>query len=198
MEVSPAVDQRGSPGTLVERIIQGDRAAETELVERFRRGVALILARETHGSGVHDDLLQDTFQVALEKIRRGEVREPEKIAGFICNLARNLAIDHFRRESRHESAGRELPGDAGDSPDPLQQVLAAERAAIARRVLEELQPERDRQVLYRFYIAEQDKEQICAELGLTSLHFNRVLFRARQRYRELYEKSHAAHRKGMG
>ena len=28
---------------------------------------------------------------------------------------------------------------------------------------------------------------ICRDLGLTSLHFNRVLFRARERYRELFD-----------
>jgi RNA polymerase sigma-70 factor (ECF subfamily) len=56
-----------------------------------------------------------------------------------------------------------------------------------RKVLGELKSERDRQVLFRFYVAEEEKEKICASLGLTSLHFNRVLFRARERFRELYE-----------
>jgi RNA polymerase sigma-70 factor (ECF subfamily) len=69
-------------------------------------------------------------------------------------------------------------------------LLATEKAGIVRRILNELRPARDREVLYRFYIAEQEKEHICAELGLTSLHFNRILFRARERYRELYEKRH--------
>jgi RNA polymerase sigma-70 factor (ECF subfamily) len=49
--------------------------------------------------------------------------------------------------------------------------------------------ERDIQVLYRFYIADDEKEQICADLGLTSLHLNRVLHRARERFRELYERA---------
>jgi RNA polymerase sigma-70 factor (ECF subfamily) len=54
-------------------------------------------------------------------------------------------------------------------------------------VIDELPTDRDRQLLFRFYIAEDDKERICADLGLTSLHFNRVLHRARERYKELYE-----------
>jgi hypothetical protein len=29
---------------------------------------------------------------------------------------------------------------------------------------------------------------ICRDLQLSDLHFNRVLFRARQRYKELFEK----------
>ena len=50
----------------------------------------------------------------------------------------------------------------------------------------ELASERDRQILFRFYIAEDEKEAICRDLRSASLHFNRVLFRARERYRELY------------
>lgn len=58
-----------------------------------------------------------------------------------------------------------------------------------RRVLAELPSDRDREILFRFYIAEDEKDSICRDLGLTSLHFNRVLFRARERYRELYEET---------
>jgi hypothetical protein len=52
-------------------------------------------------------------------------------------------------------------------------------------VLHQLGNERDRQILLRFYIAEEDKDRISADYGLSSLQFNRVLHRARQRYREL-------------
>ena len=44
---------------------------------------------------------------------------------------------------------------------------------------------RDRQILLRFYIAEEDKDRIAADYGLSSLQLNRVLHRARQRYKEL-------------
>jgi hypothetical protein len=37
-------------------------------------------------------LYQETFRIALEKIRRGDVREPEKLSGFMGGIARNLVI----------------------------------------------------------------------------------------------------------
>ena len=37
-------------------------------------------------------------------------------------------------------------------------------------------------------IDDRSGHEVCAELGLTSDHFNRVLFRARNRYRELYRR----------
>jgi DNA-directed RNA polymerase specialized sigma24 family protein len=50
-------------------------------------------------------------------------------------------------------------------------------------------------VLYRFYLADDDKEEICAELGVSSLHFNQILCRARERYKKLFEEMRAGDQK---
>lgn len=176
---------------IVDRIRAGDPSAEDELVRRFSRGLAIILRRAAADPALVEDLHQETFRLALAKIRAGEVRDPSRLAGFLASLARNLAIEHFRRRT---PAGETLDADAVAHPaspraGPLDLLLKGEQAERARRVLAELPSERDRQVLFRFYVAEDDKRDICADLGLTSLQFNRVLFRARQRYRELYEKA---------
>jgi len=44
---------------------------------------------------------------------------------------------------------------------------------------------RDREIVKRFYLDEEDKAEICRSLGLSPLHFDRVIFRARQRMRLL-------------
>jgi hypothetical protein len=54
-------------------------------------------------------------------------------------------------------------------------------------MLEEMPAERDRELLVRFYLNDEEKEQICQELKLSREHFNRVIFRARNRFRELLE-----------
>src|SRR5262249_32352399 len=185
--VRAPVTESGSPADLVRRILAGERSAEDELVSRYSRGVSIIVRRIARDASLTEDLCQETFRLVLEKVRRGEVREAEKLSGFICSLARNLAIDHFRQASRRETAEdvestRPLSDPA---PDQLSVLLEREKANGVRQVLKELKPPRDREILYRFYIAEEDKERICADLGLSSLHFNRVLYRARERFREL-------------
>ena len=170
---------------LVERIRRGDQAAEADLVARYARGVRMIINRSSSDRTIVDDLCQDTFRIALEKIRHGDIRDPSRLSGFMCGLARNIVIDHFRRASRPPLATAIEESDP--APDQLDLLLMRERAAVARAVLAELGSERDRQILFRFYVAEDSKAQICADLGLNSLHFNRVLFRARERYRTLYE-----------
>jgi DNA-directed RNA polymerase specialized sigma24 family protein len=55
-------------------------------------------------------------------------------------------------------------------------------------MLDDLPTARDRDVLIRFYLNDESKEDICAALGLSDEHFNRVIFRARNRFRALLER----------
>lgn len=125
----------------------------------------------------------------LEKLRGGELREPSRLPGFIAQIARSLAIEHYRKATRRKTepdsdALAEVPAS---SSGPLSDLLTRERADLVRRVIQELGTSRDRDILLRFYIAEEDKERISQDFGLSSLQFNRVLHRARERYREIYQ-----------
>ena len=125
----------------------------------------------------------------IEKLRRGELREPAKLPGFLAQIARSLAIEHYRKARRRKT---DPDSDAiaeveASGSGPLSELLTREDAGLVRQVIRELGTERDRDILLRFYIAEEDKERISADLGLSSLHFNRVLFRARQRFKDLLE-----------
>lgn len=170
------------------RIQAGDRRAEERVVELYGRSVAVLLDRHTNGRPEAQDLFQDTFRLVLEKLRRGELREPAKLPGFLAQIARSLAIEHYRKATRRKTdTDSEAIGEVvAPSASPLSTLLESENAALVRQVIRELGNERDREILLRFYIAEEDKDRIAADHGLTSLQFNRVLHRARQRYKELF------------
>jgi len=173
---------------LVRRIGSGDATAEEELVRRYSRGLLFHLRRMTADPDLSDDLHQETFRVVLERLRGGAIADPERLSGFILGTGRNLFLGGWRKRTRRgerdavDVAELEILDDA---PGPLDQVLREEELGEVRRLLGELATDRDRQVLFRFYVAEEAKERICADLGLSSLHFNRVLFRARQRFKDL-------------
>jgi RNA polymerase sigma-70 factor (ECF subfamily) len=178
-----------SDAGLVSRIRAGERPAEDELVRRYSRGVSIIIGQSVADPAAAADVYQETFRLALLKVRAGEVRDPERLAGFICGIARSLVIEHFRGAARFKARHEGEPDRQLASPEPsqLDQLLREERAALARRVLSELPSGRDRKILYRFYIADDEKEDICAELGISALHFNQVICRARHRYKKIYE-----------
>jgi RNA polymerase sigma-70 factor (ECF subfamily) len=170
------------------RIMAGDADAEAELVRRYNGGITVIIGRIVQDESATEDLSQDTFTLVLEKIRDGEVREPERLSGFICGVARNLAIEYVRRLRRatNQEEIDKAEQIRDPQPDQFEQLLRKERAALVRQMLDELPVDRDRDILFRYYIAEEEKDRICADLGLTSLQFNSVIFRALKRYRELY------------
>lgn len=173
---------------LVRRIVAGDSAAEDEVVRRYRHGVCVIIDQIVRNPSATEDVSQETFKIVLEKIRHGDLREPDRLSGFICSVARNAAIDYIRRarrsNSREETSNAENIAD--HAPSPLERILHEERARIVRQLILELKVERDREVLFRYFIAEEDKDKVCLALGLTRIQFNSVIYRALARFKELY------------
>lgn len=178
--------ESAEPEDLVERIRTGDQSAEAELAERWGRGVRVIVQRSLSDTNAIDDLCQETLLLAIRKVRNGELRESSRLPGFIAALARNLVIEHGRRKR---------PAPLTDAANPsvdasqLNDLIREQRARKVRQVLQSLPSDRDREMLFCFYLTGEDKDSICRRLGLSSLHFNRVLHRARERYRELYRET---------
>ena len=173
---------------IVRRITAGDSTAEDEIIRRYERGIAVIIDNVVRNQSVTEDLSQETFRIVLEKLRRGDLRQPESLSGFVCSVARNAAIDYIRRAKR--SNLREEIGNAEHISDPapnqLDQMLARERSEVVLQVIGELKSERDREVLFRYYVSEEDKNEICSALGITRIQFNNIIYRALARFKELY------------
>lgn len=173
---------------IVSRITAGDSTAEDEIIRRYERGVAVIIDNVVRSQPVTEDLSQETFRIVLEKLRRGDLRQPESLSGFVCSVARNAAITYIRRAKRYnlrEEIGR-AEHICDPAPNQLDQMLSRERSEIVRQVIGELKSERDREVLFRYYISEEDKNKICSDLGLTRIQFNNIIYRALARFKELY------------
>jgi RNA polymerase sigma-70 factor (ECF subfamily) len=177
---------------LVRRIAAGEAAAEAELVERCGGVLRFLARRFTRSEADAEDLYQETLILAIEKIRHREVREPERLAGFLRALVKNLSTQQYRRRSYEAEKPSGHLADVADIederlPSPLGGLLHRERTDLTHRLLAELNVPRDRDVLLRYYIAEDSSARICADLEIDEDHFYRVLSRARQRYRRLWE-----------
>ncbi|MBW8876202.1 MAG: sigma-70 family RNA polymerase sigma factor [Acidobacteria bacterium] len=189
-EAGPGPDEAAIAADLVRRIAAGETAAEGQLVERYRRGLRYLLHRLGALPDLADDVQQETFRIVIERLRHEGLADPAGLAPFLRGTARNLLIAERRKTARRRTWGDtgELAQAVAPAPSQLQSVLLDEEAEMVRRLIGELPTDRDRQLLLRFYVGEEDKDSICADLGLESLHFNRVLFRARQRFKELLER----------
>ena len=166
----------------------GNVEAEAELVNRYKDGISFILNRIVRNQFTAEDLSQEAFIIALQKIRHGDVRDPERLSGFMVSVARYHAIEHLRKHK--ESTSKEEMGTVEDLPDsaptPYDEVLSREKSATVRQVIGEMKAERDRQVLLRYYLAEKTRDEVCAELGLTNLQFDKIIYWAKNRFKDLY------------
>lgn len=173
---------------MVERIGGGDRAAESELIAQYGRGVRLILLKRTGDPQLANDLCQDTFVVILRKLRAGELRNSDSLAAFISQTAVNISIQYFRKEKRYVHSSDGIIGLHAAHNDRKEEKLDNQTTRVMLEdVLGQMAVVRDREILRRFYLGDDDKESICRDLQLTSAHFDRVLFRAKQRMREVID-----------
>jgi RNA polymerase sigma-70 factor (ECF subfamily) len=172
----------------VARIGRGARDAEEAMVRRYGAGLLYLLKRRTRDPELALDLRQDTFRVAIEKLRSSPLDEPERLGAYLRGVALNLWIAHQRKNTRRattaDSDAIEQAADEG-AAGPFENVSREQVRDAVGVLLGELGTPRDREILKRLYIDDEDKDAICAALGIDATHFNRVLFRAKQRFREL-------------
>lgn len=187
------VDDQTAPATLLPPKSDvpapvADPVSHLAAVYRDFPGLRALIMRRVRDPDVAADILQDAAVTTLEKLRRGEIAHPENVGGFLYRVALNHLRNHRRKDRTGVSSAEELEDLRGPDEDPdWERVGRPQWAAAVRRLLEQMPAPRDREVLRRFYLNDEDKEQICTALNLSAEHFNRVIFRARNRFRELLE-----------
>jgi RNA polymerase sigma-70 factor, ECF subfamily len=195
--LEPVQTQEPSWSLLVERIRMGNPAGMEQLYAVFAKGVRSFLWRQL-GSRDLDDKVHDIFLIVTQSIRRGDLREPERLMGYVRTVLRRQVaayiqeVVHERRNEVEMEPGLNL-SDRQISPE--RRVQDRQTQELAMRLLRSL-PARDREVLTRFYLQEQSAERICAEMNLTETQFRLIKSRAKARYGEL-GKRRFAQKKGF-
>lgn len=159
---------------MVRRIREGDESAEVELYKVFSRGMRFYICRRL-GPEALEDNIHDGFMATLEAIRKGQVRQPERLMGFVRTVVRRGIGERIevkvQERSRFGSLDQPFLADIHRTEaTPEQAAIEKERIALARSEVAKL-PARDREILMRFYVQDQTKEQICDEMNLTPTQF---------------------------
>lgn len=171
---------------LVERIRGGDPSGMEDLYRVFSKGIRFHLYRQ-FGPQDLDDKVHDAFLVITQSIRRGDVREPERLMGYVRTVVRRQVAAHIQDvvEQRRNWTEVELGFSLRDRrPNPEHALIQRQNQELALRILNSI-PKRDREVLVRFYLQEQPSRQICRDLGLTETQFRLIKSRAKARFGEL-------------
>ena len=173
---------------LVNKIQIGDQRAEAEFVRVYSDSLMSILLNKAQDPDIAKECYQKTLLITLKKIRAGDIRKPESIFAFLSRTAANVVITHRRSEKRYTNLGDRVFQLTGETQDAATLEIDSKTINfLLRNLLNQLPIPRDREILQRFYLNEEDKKSICRDFGIKSEHFDRVLYRAKQRVRVLLE-----------
>jgi RNA polymerase sigma-70 factor (ECF subfamily) len=180
---------------LVESIQRDEQVGMEELYRVFSRGVRFYLCRQL-GPQDLDDKVHDTFLIVVQAIRKGELREPERLMGFVRTVVRRQVAAQIDRavQNRREQADLDTGISLTDQRDtPEEAAILRQHDEVAGAVLRSIS-ERDREILTRFYLREQTQEQICEGMNLSETQFRLLKSRAKARFGELGKKTLARRR----
>ena len=130
---------------------------------------------------VVDDYVQEVLIIVLQAIRRGELRDPDCLMGFVRTVTRRQVGVHIReavsRRNKLTSVETSATPMAPSNESPEALLAWAEKVAALQSILERL-CDRDREILVRFYYEEEDSRHICQEMHLTATQFRLYKSRA--------------------
>jgi len=166
----------------------GQDALSDEFVKRHYAGLQSLLQRRIKDSAIASEMLNEALALAISHLRVGRISEPDRLAGYVYRVALNL-YRNYRREFDNRADLRASPDHIQDVPASCVESNESQDRLLkqVRAVIEALPTPRDREIVKRFYLDEEDKSAICASLGLSPLHFDKVVHRARQRMKVLLE-----------
>jgi RNA polymerase sigma-70 factor (ECF subfamily) len=166
-----------------------DQKEVEKLIVANYPGLRTLMGQKAGDPQVGADLLNDAICTTWEKWLAGKIGRTDQIAGYVFQVAMNLLRNH--RRAAGERADLRAPPAALETleagSDPTTDSSSIHLAKAVRKLLEGMDSPRDRALLKRFYLDEEDKASICNELGLSPLQFDKVLHRARKRLREIFD-----------
>jgi RNA polymerase sigma-70 factor (ECF subfamily) len=156
------------------------KEAEAELYRRLAPRVRLYGRKHLRDDHAAADLAQQVLLMTIQKLRAGQLREPERLISFVFGMCRMVTMDlrrgHLRRERLLQQYGEDLMiADASVAPQLDQERLAS--------CLDRL-PERERFVVLMTFYEDKPANEVASLMGLTAGNVRVIRHRALGRLRD--------------
>lgn len=135
---------------LVRTAQAGDRQAQGELFQRYERHVLAIALRRLRDYGEAQELVQEVFVQALQKL--DQLRKPECFGSWLRSITVRMSINRAMRSDRAVSTEPlMLEATCVERRTPLSRAVDGERAEFVQDGLQRLRA-LDRDTLVAFYM----------------------------------------------
>lgn len=170
---------------------QGDRAAFGELYEKTGRSVYFNCLKLLGNAQQAEDITQDTFMKALEKL--DSLKEPENFSAWVNRIAINNCKMYFRKNPRNaEEESEKIIDDTPDSeliPDDY--ADSEEKRRIIMNIIDTALTDEQRQTIILYYFDMMSVAEIAEIMDCSVGTVTSRLSAARKKIREavlIYEK----------
>ncbi|MYF99935.1 sigma-70 family RNA polymerase sigma factor [Candidatus Poribacteria bacterium] len=170
---------------LINRTLNGDDTAFTELVEKYQKPVHALVWRKIGDFHIAEEITQDTFLQVYQGLAK--LKKPQSFSSWLYVIAANNCSTWLRRKGVRTQSLEDLSaspfGKATYSQYVItekEQTAAEAQRDVVKKLLAKL-PESDRTVITLHYFSEMSSAEIGAFLGVSANTIRSRLRRAQQR-----------------
>jgi len=166
----------------------GDLATQRHFVDYFSALIQLKLRSRLNSPEAIEDVRQETFARVFRMLQKEDgLRQAERLGAFVNSVCNHVLQEQYRSQKKTGVPLDEMHEVfyVDQRPSPLSQIEAEDRARLVRLSLSKLS-HRDRKLLHAVLLEEQDKEQLCAEMGISREYLRVLVHRAKQSFRSAY------------
>lgn len=156
------------------------RDAEAELCRRFVPRIRLYGLRHLRDDQAAADLAQQVVLTALEVLRAGRLRQPEKLASFMLGTSRTIAVDLRRNAQRRQRLLEQFGSGLAVTDSAPSYFVDTDRLAACMDRL----PERERSVVVMSFYDEQTAVEVASFVGVSTANVRVIRHRALKRLRD--------------
>lgn len=187
-------DEASAAARIVAGIRKDDAAAKSEMFERYGPGLLRLAHRKVKDRDRAAGIVQETFSIALARLAAEDLEYPERFAGYLMGIVRHRISAHFRDRKRQPTVATPELVDAIRDVHPLQYegIAREQTGTVIRELLDSLPVERDREILIRIYLYDQDRAEVREALNMSPHQLDVALSRARGRFKKILMNSEIA------
>jgi RNA polymerase sigma-70 factor (ECF subfamily) len=149
----------------------GNESAFSELLARYSSKVytsILLIVKDRYKA---EDLMQECFMKAIDRISRGVYNEEGKFGPWISRMAHNMAIDYFRKQKRNPTViledGSPVFNTMEFTEESIESVqITNDRNVRLKELIQEL-PETQKEVLIMRHYSGLSFQEIAEETGVS-------------------------------
>ena len=179
------VDLYSFDSNYLQRLQDGDGATQEHFASYFDGLLRSKLRRARVPGQEIDDLIHDTLERVLTKVKNGKIRKAGALGAYVNSVGENVLHEYWRGRLKDMHTDGLDGVDVADPRPDMESLMNLEECRDAMLEVVQGLPAKDRD-LFLALIAARSKDQICDDLDISRDYLRVCLHRTTQKVKERY------------